>query len=425
MAAVPSTGRATEVEQGAAPEVDVTRGLYERHAGQIYGFCLKRLRSREEAEDATQTTFLNAFRGLRRGVVPEAEAAWLFKIAENVCLTRRRSAWRRGRVESPSDMQALQDLTPARDAGHRDDLIPLGDALTAMPESQRRAILLREWQGLSYKEIADEMDLSQSAVETLIFRARRSLANALETPWGERRAAGQAGRRAFDLGSLLAGLKGLFGGATAAKVAIVAVAATGTAAVAVAETRDHPSPRPAEPRVAESRVPDSRPDRSLAVRSPVSAPATTAERRIENLRSRASASGAETRSASATAPSRPAEKTSPGQAKEPGTPTPKAGSGRGHTKQAKPKAAAKPKAQHATKPKTKVVKPRPKPAATARPRPRPRPKPKHPVPPPPKTQAPKADEPKAATPPAPPAPPPPPADPAGKDKDKAQGESAP
>ena len=87
MAAVPSVDRACEVERSLPPEAEATRALYERYAGQIYSFCLHRLGSREEAEDAVQTRFLNAFRSLRRGVVPEAEVAWLFKIAENVCLT--------------------------------------------------------------------------------------------------------------------------------------------------------------------------------------------------------------------------------------------------------------------------------------------------------------------------------------------------
>lgn len=233
MAAVPSLGRATEVERSSAAEADATSALYERYSGPLYTFCLHKLGSREEAEDAVQSTFLNAFRGLQRGVVPAAESAWLFKIAENVCLTRNRSAWRRGRVESPSDIQALQDFVPARERPG-DELIPLGDALATMPESQQRALLMREWQGLSYREIAEEMGVSQSAVETLIFRARRSLASALETPWKDRRAR-KAGRRAFDLGSLLAGLKTFLAGSTAAKVAIVALAATGTATVAVAE----------------------------------------------------------------------------------------------------------------------------------------------------------------------------------------------
>ena len=101
MAAVPSIGRASRVERHDAPGAAAAGDLYERYSAQIYGFCLHQLRSREEAEDAVQTTFMNAFRGLQRGVVPELESAWLFKIAHNVCLSRRRSSWRRGRVKAP------------------------------------------------------------------------------------------------------------------------------------------------------------------------------------------------------------------------------------------------------------------------------------------------------------------------------------
>ena len=65
-----------------------------------------------------------------------------------------------------------------------------------MPEQQRRALLLREWQGLSYKEIADELDLSQAAVETLLFRARRSLATrARREPKPKRPSAKRVSRR--------------------------------------------------------------------------------------------------------------------------------------------------------------------------------------------------------------------------------------
>jgi len=78
-----------------------TEQLFESYGGQLYGFCLYRLGNRQEAEDAVQATFLNAFRGLERGVVPYSEAAWLFKIAQNVCLTLRRSSFRRRRVEMP------------------------------------------------------------------------------------------------------------------------------------------------------------------------------------------------------------------------------------------------------------------------------------------------------------------------------------
>jgi RNA polymerase sigma factor (sigma-70 family) len=194
MVAVPSIGRADQAPLArSAPEADATRDLYERYARQIYSYCLHQLGSREEAEDATQSTFLNAFRGLKRGVGPEFESAWLYKIAQNVCLTRQRSSSRRRRIESPGDLTAMQDFVPARETDS-DELIGLPEALDSMPEQQRRALLLREWQGFSYKEIADELGLSQAAVETLLFRARRSLAASLteERP----QAASAGGRRA-------------------------------------------------------------------------------------------------------------------------------------------------------------------------------------------------------------------------------------
>ena len=221
----------------------MTRELYERYANQIFRYCLHQLGSREEAEDAVQSTFLNAFRGLRRGVVPELESAWLFKIAHNVCLSRRRSSWRRGRIESPADFELVEELTPA--PAHRaEELIGLQDVLEQMPESQRRAILLREWQGLSYREIAAELDVTQAAVETLIFRARRTLATGLEQPPQPARRVS----RAADLGNLIAGLKSLvLGGGAALKVAAT-VAVVGAASVAVAGPVSHHHAVPAKPK---------------------------------------------------------------------------------------------------------------------------------------------------------------------------------
>ncbi|HSC91959.1 MAG TPA: sigma-70 family RNA polymerase sigma factor [Gaiellaceae bacterium] len=241
MAAVPEVGRAAGIEPGgvapgSAPEATATQELYERYAGQVFGFCLHRLGSREEAEDAVQQTFLNAFRGFQRGVVPDAEAAWLFKIAENVCLTRRRSSWRRGRVESPGDLQALQDLVAAPQRLGTDELIQLQDALASMPPSQRKAILLREWQGLSYREIAAELELSDAAVETLIFRARRSLARGLERP-PERQGVLARLRHGLDLGAFAAAAKGLLAGGAAVKAVATTAAAVTVAGAVVAATR--------------------------------------------------------------------------------------------------------------------------------------------------------------------------------------------
>ena len=245
MAAVPDVGRATRVESRVAPEATATQDLYERYSAQLLGYCFHKLGSREEAEDAVQQTFLNAFRGLKRGIVPEAESAWLFKIAENVCLSRRRSSYRRGRVETPGDIQALQEYVAAPQRMGTDVLIQLQKALVGMPATQRKAILLREWQGLSYREIADEMGLSQPAVETLIFRARRSLAEGLERPEERTTLLGRL-RSGFDFASIAGAFKTLLAGSAAAKaVATTAAAVTVAGAVFVAapEPRGQEAPR--------------------------------------------------------------------------------------------------------------------------------------------------------------------------------------
>jgi RNA polymerase sigma-70 factor, ECF subfamily len=210
---------AREVESAA----DDAAVLYERYYDRIFGYCLYHLGSREEAEDVAQTTFMWAYRGLRRGVVPRAEASWLFTIAQNACRARHRTRGRRREREVLSDPVTLADMSPAPVAD-TDDLMGLEDALARMPDLQRRAILLREWRGLSYKEIAAELELSNAAVETLIFRARRSLAELL----GGRPAPKRAGRFAFDFGSMVAAAKTFLGSGTAAKVA------TGVAAAVIA-----------------------------------------------------------------------------------------------------------------------------------------------------------------------------------------------
>jgi RNA polymerase sigma factor (sigma-70 family) len=260
LSAVPEFGRAAHVEPSAAPEAAATQDLYRRFSGQIYGYCLHQLGSREEAEDAVQTTFMNVFRGLRSGIVPRVEGAWLFKIAHNVCLSRRRSTRRRGRVESPNNFEVLQEVVPARERS-TDELIRLHDALETMPETQRRAILLREWQGLSYREIAEELQISQAAVETLIFRARRALAAGLQAPAEDSSLAKRA-RYSIDASGLVAAAKTLLGSGSSVKLA-AAVAALATTAVATSELPEQRDAVKQHPAVVAAKVVHAAPLRSV------------------------------------------------------------------------------------------------------------------------------------------------------------------
>lgn len=219
------------------------QGLYERHGARVQAYCRRRLHSQEEAEDALQTTFLYACRGLQRGVVPENEVAWLLKIAHNVCLSTWDSDRRRRRLELVQAPDLLEELTPAVPT-EPESVIALETALGDLTDLQRKAILLREWRGLSYREIADELELSQSAVETLIFRARRTLARSLD-----RQDVARPGTlaRCLDFGGLFSALKSALGLGGSAKLAAGLIGA----AVLAGSIPDTPErPAAAQPKVA-------------------------------------------------------------------------------------------------------------------------------------------------------------------------------
>jgi RNA polymerase sigma-70 factor, ECF subfamily len=156
------------------PDPSRFEDLYRSHRGAVYGSLLRELRSPEDAEDATQSAFLQAFGAYERGSRPERPRAWLLTIAHN--LRRRRFRSDRRAAEVPLD----ETLVGARP---RDDRVDdLREALHTLPLNQRAALVLREVAGLSYAEIARQLSVSVGAVQMLIFRARRALREELATP---------------------------------------------------------------------------------------------------------------------------------------------------------------------------------------------------------------------------------------------------
>src|SRR6185369_13648082 len=149
--------------------------LYRKHAGDVYRYALVVLRNEADAEDVTQTTFLNAFRAMEQGERPRSPQNWLIAIAHNVCRQRFRQSQRR-----PTEVVYEDELA---ETVVEDDAISAEDirrALGHLSFNQRSALVMRELEGRSYQEIAEILDLSTSAVETLIFRARRALREQLE-----------------------------------------------------------------------------------------------------------------------------------------------------------------------------------------------------------------------------------------------------
>src|SRR6266511_1403200 len=151
--------------------------MYKRHVGDVYRYALAVMRNPADAEDVTQTTFLNAYRSyIEKGNRPEKPQNWLIAIAHNVCRQRfRQSARRPAEVSFEDD---IADSIPDDDTPSAEDI---RRALGHLAFNQRAALVMRELEGRSYAEIAEILGLSVGAVETLIFRARRSLREQLET----------------------------------------------------------------------------------------------------------------------------------------------------------------------------------------------------------------------------------------------------
>src|ERR687884_1066358 len=150
--------------------------IYRRHVGDVYRYALALMRNQADAEDVTQTTFMNAYRAFQRGERPEKPENWLIAIAHNVCRQRFRQSARR-----PAEVAFEDDIA---DRLVDDDDAPTGEdirrALGHLAFNQRAALVMRELEGRSYAEIAEILELTTSAVETLIFRARRALREQLE-----------------------------------------------------------------------------------------------------------------------------------------------------------------------------------------------------------------------------------------------------
>jgi RNA polymerase sigma-70 factor, ECF subfamily len=188
---VPHNGNG--LQDAGVPELDHASELFARHSAGVYRYCLRRLGSREEAEDALQVTYLNAWRSLKGGFQPDQHQPWLYQIAANVCSTSLRSKLGRKQVEL-GDPAALDALV-ARERTGADELVGLSEALRDLPARQRRALVLRDWRGLSYSEIARELAVSVASVETLLYRGRNKIAAALSN--GDWRKAASSARALF------------------------------------------------------------------------------------------------------------------------------------------------------------------------------------------------------------------------------------
>ena len=153
--------------------------FYRERANAVYLYFLRRVGA-EAAQDLTADVFVVAWR--RWGAVPEGEAsmAWLYGVARNVLMDRRRSMGRRVRLAEkvnaqPEPLVAGPEAQVVRSAEYEAVLA----ALMRLPEKDREIILLVGWEGLSREQVAEMMSVTRSAIDKRIARAYKRMARHL------------------------------------------------------------------------------------------------------------------------------------------------------------------------------------------------------------------------------------------------------
>ena len=160
------------MEKAAGDDMDAFRSLVERHKNGVYNYFVRSTGSVEDAEDLTQQCFVNLYRSLPRYRKKAAFTTFLYRIASNLAVSFSRKR------KPPVSLDALMEAGYDR-PGPMDLSRAYLRALEELPPEWRDMIELRVGKGLSYKEIAEVKGKSTGAVESILFRARSRLAEAL------------------------------------------------------------------------------------------------------------------------------------------------------------------------------------------------------------------------------------------------------
>ncbi len=165
------------------------RGLVERYQGRVYALLCGMVRDREEARDLTQEAFIRAYRQLDRFRGDAGFYTWLYRIAMNVAIdhlrrqrSRRQEAFEEGVAARDGD-GAIDPAHSRADPSRAVERQQIGEAifqaLEKLSDEHRQVILLREVEGLSYREIAEVMEIPEGTVMSRLFYARRKLRDLL------------------------------------------------------------------------------------------------------------------------------------------------------------------------------------------------------------------------------------------------------
>lgn len=161
------------------------RGLVEKYQGRVYAMVYGMIRNREDARDITQEAFVKAYRNLASFRLEASFYTWLYRIAMNLAIDFTRKRKRRETAGFDESIAQRDDDGGIADVHHEDSpsralerkqlFDQIMTAMEKLPDDQRQVILLREMEGLAYKEIAEVMGIPEGTVMSRLFYARKKL----------------------------------------------------------------------------------------------------------------------------------------------------------------------------------------------------------------------------------------------------------
>lgn len=167
------------IERAVSGDLDAFGDLVERYQERLYRAMFHLLGNREDAEDAVQDALVRSYRKLGTFDGRSGFYTWLFRIAHNAAISRRRR--RRPRISleeqqvNTGDEPASGELAPENAAMRTEQVEQVRDAIDQLPDDQRDILVLREIEGFCYEEIARVLDLAPGTVRSRLHRARARL----------------------------------------------------------------------------------------------------------------------------------------------------------------------------------------------------------------------------------------------------------
>jgi RNA polymerase sigma-70 factor (ECF subfamily) len=166
------------IERYLAGDIGAFNELMDAHEDMVFAICLRMLRDREAALDATQDTFLTVFRKADRFQAKAAFSTWLYRVTVNTCYDHLRKA-KRKRADRLPDTHDPADVS-STDAFESVELGPaINAALAPLSEEFRAAVVLVDMQGLSLEQASDTLEVPTGTIKSRLFRARKLLAKQL------------------------------------------------------------------------------------------------------------------------------------------------------------------------------------------------------------------------------------------------------